>query len=127
MRTTFRLMLAIALIVASPMTARSVMARAAEAPAGSAAVPRFEPTRCAELQGVEWLAHANCGYLVVPEDRSRPNGRIIRLMVAEYPAQSSQKRPDPILYLEGGPGDIAPLEADPIIKANFIRDRDIWV
>ncbi len=48
-------------------------------------------------------------------------------MVAKYRARSAEKRPDPILYLEGGPGDIAPLEIDEIIKANFIRDRDIWV
>jgi hypothetical protein len=99
MPSTFRLVLVIALIVVAPTIGRSVIARAAEAPAGSASVPRYEPATCAELQGVEWLARAKCGYLVVPEDRSRPNGRLIRLMVAEYPAQSSQKRPDPILYL----------------------------
>jgi pimeloyl-ACP methyl ester carboxylesterase len=93
----------------------------------AAAVPRFEPAPCAKIQGVEWLAHADCGYLIVPEDRSRPHGRTIQLMVARYRAQSPDKRPDPILYLHGGPGDIAPLEVDGIIKANFIRDRDILV
>lgn len=92
-----------------------------------ATVPRFEPATCPTIQGVEWLAGADCGYLVVPEDRSRPNGRTIELLVARHRAQSPEKRPDPILYLEGGPGDIAPLEIDAIIKANFIRDRDIWV
>ncbi len=92
-----------------------------------ATVPRFERATCSKIEGVEWLANADCGYLVVPEDRSRPNGRTIRLMVARHRAQSSGKRPDPVLYLEGGPGDIAPLEINQIIKANFIRDRDIWV
>ena len=96
----------------------------ADAPA---TVPRFERATCPKIQGVEWLADADCGYLVVPEDRSRPNGRTIALMVARHRAQSPEKRPDPILYLEGGPGDIAALEIDQIIKANFIRDRDIWV
>lgn len=98
----------------------------AEAAAG-ATVPRFEPAACPTLQGVEWFAHASCGYLVVPEDRGRPNGRTIRLLIATHSARSARKRPDPILYLEGGPGDIAPLEVDGIIKANFIRDRDILV
>jgi pimeloyl-ACP methyl ester carboxylesterase len=92
-----------------------------------ATVPRFEPATCPKIQGVEWLANADCRYLIVPEDRSRPNGRTIQLMVARHRAQSSKKRPDPVLYLEGGPGDIAPLEVNGIIKANFIRDRDIWV
>lgn len=104
------------------------MAHIAQAATGNAAtVPRFEPAPCAKIQGVDWLNHASCGYLVVPEDRSRRSGRTIRLMVAKYSAQSPEKRHDPILYLEGGPGDIAPLEIDGIIKANFIRDRDIWV
>ncbi|MBV8345101.1 MAG: alpha/beta hydrolase, partial [Candidatus Eremiobacteraeota bacterium] len=79
------------------------------------------------MQGVEWLATASCGYLVVPEDRHEPNGRTIRLLVAKHSSQSPRKRPDPILYLEGGPGDIAPLEINGIIAADFIRDRDIWV
>ena len=115
MTITYRHVLVLALLFASPIMARA------------ATVPRFEPVTCPKLQGVEWLAHASCGYLVVPENRNQPNGRTIQLMVARHRAQSSEKRPDPILYLEGGPGDIAPLEIDPIIKANFIRDRDIWV
>src|SRR5712664_1486801 len=30
-------------------------------------------------------------------------------------------------YLVGGPGDIAPLEVNGLIAADFIRDRDIYV
>ena len=63
----------------------------------------------------------------MPEDHGRRNGRTIRLLVAKHSAHSPGKRPDPILYLEGGPGDIAPLEVNGIIAADFIRDRDIWV
>src|SRR6476659_9747015 len=63
----------------------------------------------------------------VPEDRSRPAGRTIRLMVAKHPARSPEKRPDPLVYLAGGPGDIAPLEVNGFIAADFIRDRDILV
>ena len=64
---------------------------------------------------------------MVPENRSRPNGRTIRLMVAKYPARSAEKRPDPVVYLAGGPGDIAPLEVNGLIAADFIRDRDVYV
>lgn len=104
----------------------SLVAAVQNAPA--APVPRFEPATCPKLQGVEWLAHATCGYLVVPEDRSRRNGRTIRLLVAKHSAQSAAKRPDPVLFLAGGPGDIAPLEVGVVLIApNFIRDRDIWV
>ena len=88
-------------------------------------VPRFEPAPCPKLPGAEELAKASCGYLVVPENRSRPTGRKIRLMVAKYPARSPEKRADPVVYLAGGPGDIAPLEVNGLIAADFIRDRDI--
>ena len=90
-------------------------------------VPRFESATCPKLSGADELAKASCGYLVVPENRSRPDGRTIRLMVAKYPARSGEKRPDPIVYLAGGPGDIAPLEVNELIAADFIRDRDIYV
>ena len=46
-------------------------------------------------------------------------------MVTKYPARSPEKRPDPVVYLAGGPGDIVPLEINGIIAADFIRDRDI--
>ncbi len=47
-----------------------------------------------------------CGYLVVPEDRSDANSPTIRLAVAVlHPSATPQ--PDPIVYLEGGPGGSA--------------------
>ena len=103
------------------------VASAQHAPPAARTVPRFEPAPCPQLPGAEELARATCGYLVVPENRSRPTGRTIRLMIAKYPARSSEKRADPIVYLSGGPGDIAPLEVNGLIAADFIRDRNILV
>jgi pimeloyl-ACP methyl ester carboxylesterase len=99
----------------------------ARADSGPLPVPRFEPAPCPKLQGAEELGKASCGFLVVPENRNRPSGRTIRLLVANYPARSPAKRPDPVVYLAGGPGDIAPLEVNGLIAADFIRDRDILV
>jgi pimeloyl-ACP methyl ester carboxylesterase len=122
MAVTHRHLLLLVLLLASP-----TMARAAQTAEGTATVPRLEPAPCPKLEGVKWLADATCGYLVVPEDRSRPTGRTIRLMVAKHPAHSPEKRPDPVVYLAGGPGDIAPLDINGLIAAGFIRDRDIVV
>jgi pimeloyl-ACP methyl ester carboxylesterase len=122
MAVTCQHLLLLVLLLASPEVVR--VAQAAERPATA---PRFEPVPCPKLRGVEWLAGASCGHLVVLEDRSRPTGRTIRLMVAKYPARSPAKQPDPIVYLHGGPGDIAPLEVNGLITADFIRDRDIFV
>src|SRR6185312_3096025 len=112
------------LLLLALLLASSALARADDI--APPKVPRFEQAPCPKLQGAETLAKASCGYLVVPENRSRPNGRNIRLMVAKYPARSAEKRPDPVVYLAGGPGDIAPLEVNGFIAADFIRDRDIY-
>ncbi|MCB0180207.1 MAG: alpha/beta fold hydrolase [Anaerolineae bacterium] len=68
-------------------------------------LPRFEPEPCA------WPVPANqtveCGYLVVPEDRSAPAGRTIRLAVAILKSPDLNPQPDPLLFLNGGPGSQA--------------------
>ncbi len=48
-----------------------------------------------------------CGYLTVPEDRSQPNGRTIKLAVAVFQSDNPDKNPTPLIYLEGGPGGSA--------------------
>ncbi|MBN1120338.1 MAG: alpha/beta fold hydrolase [Anaerolineae bacterium] len=68
-------------------------------------VPRFEPGECPEplagLDGVE------CGQLIVPENRDGPESRSISLTVAIFRARSENPAPDPVIYLEGGPGGSA--------------------
>jgi pimeloyl-ACP methyl ester carboxylesterase len=127
MRSTCALRARFALIVVSGLTFLAAAVSAQDATTGAGQVPRFEPAPCPKLTGTDELAKASCGYLVVLEDHSRPTGRTIRLLVAKYPARSPEKRPDPVVYLAGGPGDIAPLEVNGFIAADFIRDRDILV
>ena len=66
-----RHILLLALLLASP-----AVARAAQTSEGTATVPRFEPAPCPKLPGAEELAKASCGYLVVPENRNRPNKEV---------------------------------------------------
>ena len=49
-------------------------------------------------------AGVECGYLTVPENRARPDGRRIRLAVARAKATSPNPAADPLVYLAGGPG-----------------------
>ena len=118
-----------ALIVAvSCVTFLTLAVSAQDAPpTGAGQVPRFEPAPCPKLTGADELANSNCGYLVILANHRRPTGRTIRLMIAKYPARSAEKRADPVVYLAGGPGDIAPVEVNGLIAADFIRDRDILV
>lgn len=45
-----------------------------------------------------------CGYLHVPEDRTQRNSSMIRLYVQIWRASGSDTQPDPIVFLNGGPG-----------------------
>lgn len=46
----------------------------------------------------------SCGYLTVPVDRARPAGPRLKIAVARVKAVSPNLKPDPIVYLTGGPG-----------------------
>src|SRR5215510_4625031 len=67
----------------------------------------------------------SCGYLTVPENRSVPNGRTIRLLVARVKAATSAPRPDPIVYLAGGPGGAGTLSALGVVAGSMNADREI--
>jgi pimeloyl-ACP methyl ester carboxylesterase len=89
-------------------------------------VPRFEATACPTKPIPTTLpANAHCGFLVVPENRAKPNGRTIRLAVGIVPAVSKTPKPDPIVYLAGGPGGYPLGEAKSLIDAGFNRDRNL--
>lgn len=71
------------------------------------AVPVFQPAAC-KFAGVpaNW-ANKNrieCGWLQVRESRDKPDSRMLKLWVAIARAEAADKRDDPILYLNGGPG-----------------------
>ncbi len=71
--------------------------------------PVFEPGECvlAELRqfAAEQPDYAmECGFLVVPEDRSQPQGNEVRLPVVIFRTQNPDPAPDPLIYLAGGGG-----------------------
>ena len=68
----------------------------------------FEPATCAiSLPDGQDPANVRCGWLTVPENRSRPGGRTIKLPVVILKATGSNPEPDPLLILSGGPGQWA--------------------
>jgi pimeloyl-ACP methyl ester carboxylesterase len=62
----------------------------------------WPPEPCV-VQGID----ARCGTFVVPENRTKPNGRTIGLHVVVLPAFSQPARKDAVTYLAGGPGEAA--------------------
>jgi pimeloyl-ACP methyl ester carboxylesterase len=82
-------------------------------------VPRFEPAAC-PFEGAEDRDDVRCGYLVVPENRSVPAGRTLRLAVAVLKSSGTDPQLDPLVFLSGGPGG-------PSVKYTIARlDSPFW-
>lgn len=81
----------------------------------------FKPCINKTFQGVN-SENAECGVLVVPENRDKPAGRLIALPVIRLPATSS-KPGDPIIILNGGPGGTN--LKHPINSEEIFRQYDI--
>jgi pimeloyl-ACP methyl ester carboxylesterase len=67
-----------------------------------AAPARFEPGDCPfdAPQGYT----VRCGKLVVEQNRDRPDGTSVRLQVGIFHKEGVSVSPDPLVYLDGGPG-----------------------
>ena len=91
-------------------------AAAAEPPAGL--------TVC-RLQGVEH--NAWCGSVLRPLDSSRPGDQKIEIHFAVLPAVARNKRPDPVFFFAGGPGQSAIEVAGTVSRllARFGNRRDV--
>ena len=91
-----------------------------------------------ELDREAWFGEgagaATCGLVTVPAERDArsgadPRGRTLRLAVYRVPSTSPDPAPDPVVYLEGGPGGagvalLASLyDPDAPDSASFLRGR----
>ena len=87
----------------------------------------LEPCRIGKSRAGVPTLRAYCTTLQVPEDRAQPAGRQIRLKVAVVRAAAAQADPDPVVFLDGGPGGAAsddyPMIAgafDPLLKRRLL-------
>ena len=68
-----------------------------------------------------------CGYVTVPEDRTNPHTKTIQLAVAAFHSTSPNPAPDPVIFLQGGPGGQAVLLSadnyEALVKP-FLSKRD---
>lgn len=83
--------------------------------------PYFETTPCP----VTVPEGTICGNLVVAENRANPTSRSIRVAVIILKAKSASPLPDPIVYLEGGPGGSAIESAGFWAGSPLLESRDI--
>jgi pimeloyl-ACP methyl ester carboxylesterase len=121
-----RAIVAVALLVGSGTEALRPAAGTQPAP------PRFERTACHFKLGAGIVAGTDvrCGFVVVPEGRSVPHGRTIRLAVAIFPSPRPHPAPDPFVFLQGGPGgrlisDFGPEITKKNRTTDWPADRDV--
>lgn len=73
-------------------------------------------------------ADITCGTITVPEKRLRPDGRTITVAAAVVHASSPHPKPDPIVFLPGGPsfGGVSGFSSEVYFGgASFVEDRDV--
>lgn len=97
-----------------------------------APLPRLEPTNC-------WFAippgrAARCASLVVAERRDVPGGRTLRLRFVVFEGKGPNHATDPVIYISGGPGEPAQIDAATIgrwwswiARAPWLGQRDVVV
>jgi pimeloyl-ACP methyl ester carboxylesterase len=122
----FVLLLAVVLAAAAGSTAAPALRAASPAVSGTAPAAHFRPGPCPTPPApIPELKEAKCGYLSVPEDRAHPNGRFITLAVAKIPAKTPIAKPDPIVWLAGGPGDDAITEIPWAVAGKLNSNREV--
>ncbi len=91
--------------------------------------PTFEEADCPFSLPLE-AAEVRCGYVAVPLDRNQADSPTIRLAVAVFVAETDTPAPDPLIYLDGGPGgrtlDTVVFNYDRLIKPHLAY-RDVIV
>jgi pimeloyl-ACP methyl ester carboxylesterase len=82
-------------------------------------VATFEETPCPiDLPaGAVEGEHIVCGYVTVPQEHAKPDGKMIRLAVAVVNSASDTPEPDPLVMLAGGPGQSALAAFVPLLAA----------
>src|ERR1041385_5396058 len=94
MRLKVYWMLLLALVVVFPNAAAPVNAQRA--------APHVEKTDC--KFDIPQGTRVDCGYLIVPEDRTVVNSPTIRIFFARFHARNPKPQLAPVVFLDGGPG-----------------------
>jgi pimeloyl-ACP methyl ester carboxylesterase len=105
--------------------AATALAQAPAAAQRSAAAdaPHIELRECELSRGA---GKARCGTYWALENREQPGGRRIPLEVVVIAARDpSRRRPDPIFFAYGGPGQTASADAGPWVQSPLNQERDI--
>lgn len=90
-------------------------------------LPYFTPRDCGAGMKLPDGIAAECGTVTVLEDRGRPDGPRIALAVATLWRKNQDLAPDPLLFIQGGPGVTTHLEPEGLeVWAKLVSGYD-WL
>jgi pimeloyl-ACP methyl ester carboxylesterase len=84
--------------------------------------PVIEPCECPVK--IDSSFQTECGYLIVPENRTKRNSNKIKLPFIRVKSKNTNKRKDPVLFTTGGPGGSSLGWARGSTQRSVINDRD---
>ena len=84
------------------------------------ACPAEQATALAKL-------NASCGTLTAPQNRIKPRGGDVQLPVAIIPSRTQPAKPDPVVYMAGGPGANAIAQAQDLVNVGLNEYRDLII
>ena len=84
--------------------------------------PSIEPCACPVK--IDSSFTTRCGYLVVPENRTKANGKSIKLPFVWVESKNKDKKKDPLLFTTGGPGGSSLGWAVGATRHSVINNRD---
>jgi pimeloyl-ACP methyl ester carboxylesterase len=105
-RLVVRLLVALGVVLVLTSCTITGVTTQSGTPTPSSGTGQFAQAPCPFSMGSGFIDGQNviCGYLSVPEDRHNPKSRKIQLAVATFKTPSANPAPDPVIFLQGGPG-----------------------
>lgn len=92
-------------------------------PVHARSTPTFDPVDCP--MPIPGGATVVCGEYQVPENRSNPNGRMIRMPFAILHSQNPNPMPDPVVFISsGGPGGSSLDVLAAYVNSAYLQKRD---
>ncbi len=85
-------------------------------------VPRIEPCDCPVKVDSNYASQ--CGYLIVPENRKKANGKTVKLPFIIAKSNNPNKKKDPVLNTAGGPGGSSLDWITGVGNSGILDDRD---
>ncbi len=87
----------------------------------------FLTSKPCDFLRVEKRTGVACGYIVVPEDHNRSNGRKIKIAYAILKARDTNKQKIPIILINGGPGGQALINMERWIDNPLRNEQDLII